>query len=90
MATEGGNVVQLPVDRAPGSLLVTMSLYRRTDGTVSCRVDSMPVPLIEQTGYDTYDRLMVLAQWALDAAKDLVAQAELVAGDDIDTGEPHG
>lgn len=69
------NVVSLNNDR--GSLLCTISLSRRADGTIEARLEEMAPRLIETTGEEVADRVAIIARWLREGAEDMRRQAAM-------------
>jgi hypothetical protein len=68
-------VVELHADRQEGSMLCTVQLWRRADGSIQSVLSSMDGDLIETTGHDVPSRVAIVADWMLAGAADMDDQS---------------
>lgn len=69
-----GDLHELP--EPEGSLLCTVQLWRRPGGKVVSRLVTMEAGLIETTGDNVAERVMIVADWMHEGAQDMHAQSE--------------
>jgi hypothetical protein len=66
----------IPFPKPLGIFAASLDLFLEPDGTVLARLNDMDPKLIETMGGEVSDKLLKLAEWAMQASESLAEQAD--------------